>query len=89
MADKNQQQTPETRQQPEQQQQNRDKDRWGEGNYTAAENFREGEEKFVRDNRDRIPELGRSAKTALDGKEGEALRKAESDARGHSHAKGE
>lgn len=61
----------------------------GEGNYTASRNFRESEEKFVKENKERIPGLGKDAEKALDGAEGEALKKAEEKAKSHSHAKGQ
>jgi len=63
-----------------------DKDIHGEGNYSAARRFREGEEKFVKRNRDNIPEMAKKAEAATKGKSGEELRKAEEQARSHSHA---
>ena len=56
---------------------------FGEGNYTAAREFRKDEENFVRANRSRIPQMGREAEAALDGPEGEELRAAEAETRAH------
>lgn len=60
------------------------KDVIGEGNYTAAREFRRDEEAFVRDNRSRIPQMGRDAEAALEGPEGDTLRRAEDEARSHA-----
>lgn len=62
---------------------------YGEGNYTAARRFREDEEEFVAKNREKIPTMGKEAEKALDGSEGETLRRAEDRATSHSHARGE
>jgi hypothetical protein len=64
------------------------KDVPGEGNYTAARNFRKSEEKFVADNKNKIPDLARDAEKALDGPEGDDLKAAEERAKSHSHEKG-
>lgn len=56
----------------------------GEGNYTAAREFRKDEEAFVRANRSRIPQMGQDAEAALDGPEGGELRRAEDEARAHA-----
>jgi len=61
------------------------KDVIGEGNYTAAREFRRDEEAFVRANRSRIPEMGKDAERALEGPEGDELRAAEQEARAHGH----
>lgn len=61
------------------------KDVIGEGNYTAAREFRKDEEAFVRANRSRIPEMGKEAERALEGPEGDDLRQAEEEARAHGH----
>jgi hypothetical protein len=61
------------------------KDVIGEGNYTAAREFRKDEEAFVRANRSRIPEMGKEAERALEGPEGNDLRQAEEEARAHGH----
>ncbi|HEY8948607.1 MAG TPA: hypothetical protein VIM56_06960 [Rhizomicrobium sp.] len=61
------------------------KDVIGEGNYTAAREFRRDEEAFVRANRSRIPEMGKAAERALEGPEGDDLREAEQEARAHGH----
>ncbi len=47
----------------------------GEGNYDASRHYREGLEKSVKEGRSE--ELGEKAKKALEGSEGEDLRKAE------------
>lgn len=60
----------------------------GEGNYSAARRFRQGEEKFVAKNKRRIPGLGKDAEEALDGPEGDELRRAEDRAGAHSHSRG-
>lgn len=57
----------------------------GEGNYTAAREFRKDEENFVRANKARIPEMGKEAERALEGSEGASLRQAEEEARSHAH----
>lgn len=50
-------------------------DRGGEGNYDAARRYDAGVEKTVKEGR--TEELAEKAKQALDGQEGEELRKAE------------
>ena len=60
----------------------------GEGNYSAARRFRQGEEKFVAKNKHRIPSLGKEAEEALDGPEGDELRQTEDRAGAHSHSRG-
>jgi hypothetical protein len=57
---------------------------FGEGNYTAAREFRKDEEDFVRANRSRIPAMGHEAEAALEGPEGDDLRRAEAEARAHN-----
>lgn len=57
----------------------------GEGNYTAAREFRKDEQNFVRANKARIPEMGKEAERALEGSEGASLRQAEAEARSHAH----
>lgn len=52
-----------------------DGDRIGEGNYDATRRYREGLEKSVREGKSE--ELAEEAKKALEGEEGEELRKAE------------
>ena len=47
----------------------------GEGNYDASRHYREGLEKSVKEGRSN--ELGEKAKEAIEGTEGEDLRKAE------------
>jgi phage protein D len=56
----------------------------GEGNYTASREFRRDQTQFVMRNEDNIPEMGQQAARALDGSEGNELRKAEESARSHS-----
>ncbi|MEO6717315.1 MAG: hypothetical protein ABIM50_08730 [Novosphingobium sp.] len=48
----------------------------GEGNYEAAKQFDEAEAAFVKNRGNEIPGLAKSAADALDGPEGEDLRKA-------------
>lgn len=56
----------------------------GEGNYTASRNFRNEETSFIRNNREEIARKAKEAERALDGPEGDELRRAdeESGARG-------
>jgi hypothetical protein len=63
------------------------KDVIGEGNYTASRNFDRAEEKFVKKHKGEIPEMGKGAERALDGKEGRDLRDAEERAKSRSHDK--
>jgi len=49
----------------------------GEGSYTATRRFDKAQEKFVHDKKSEIPGMGKDAEKALDGPEGEELRKAE------------
>jgi sRNA-binding protein len=49
----------------------------GEGSYTAARNFDNKQKKFVQTHKADIPKMGKDAEAALDGPEGEKLRKAE------------
>ncbi|HEY1614071.1 MAG TPA: hypothetical protein VGF97_10310 [Rhizomicrobium sp.] len=58
----------------------------GEGNYTASRNFDRKQADFVKAHKTQIPDLGKQAEAALDGKEGEDLRRAEDEARSHAHA---
>ena len=53
----------------------------GEGSYTATRNFDKKQQKFVSEHKADIPLMGRDAEDALEGPEGEALRKAEEKAR--------
>lgn len=50
-------------------------DQSGEGNYDASRRYREGLEKSVQEGK--AEELGKEAKTALEGSEGQELREAE------------
>jgi hypothetical protein len=61
----------------------------GEGNYSASRRFDTEEAKFVERNKQKIPQMGKDAEKALDGPEGDELRKAEDRARAHSHSPGE
>jgi hypothetical protein len=54
---------------------NANPDLQGEGNYDASRHYREGLEKSVREGR--AEELGEEAKEALEGPEGDALKKAD------------
>jgi hypothetical protein len=56
----------------------------GEGDYEASRTFLKDQSDFVKENKARIPELGRDARSALEGSEGPALLAAEAEARGHS-----
>ena len=49
----------------------------GEGSYTAAHNYDEKLEKFVHDKKSEIPGMAKDAEKAIEGPEGEELRKAE------------
>jgi hypothetical protein len=49
----------------------------GEGSYEATRRFDKKEEKFVHDKKAEIPGMAKDAEKALDGPEGEELRKAE------------
>ena len=53
----------------------------GEGSYTATRNFDKKQQKFVSDHKADIPKMGKAAEAALQGPEGETLRKAEDAAR--------
>jgi hypothetical protein len=53
----------------------------GEGSYTATRNFDKKQQKFVSDHRADIDRMGKAAEAALEGPEGNALRKAEKTAR--------
>ena len=61
----------------------------GEGNYSASRRFDTQEAKFVERNKQKIPQMGKDAENALDGPEGDELRKAEDRARAHSHSPGD
>jgi hypothetical protein len=61
----------------------------GEGNYTAARRFRQGETRFVQRHRDKIAELGQEAEVTLEGGERNALEDAAARAASHSHSPGE
>jgi hypothetical protein len=56
----------------------------GEGNYTAARRFRESEEQFAARNKQKIPDMAKDAEKAIDGPEGDELRRAEDRARSHA-----
>jgi hypothetical protein len=49
----------------------------GEGNYDASRRYDKKLEKFVADRKSDIPKLAEEAERALDGPEGDELRKAE------------
>jgi hypothetical protein len=61
----------------------------GEGDYEASRTFLKDQSDFVKENKARIPEMGRDARSALEGSEGPALLAAEAEARGHSRSQGE
>ena len=56
----------------------------GEGDYEASRAFLKDQAGFVKENKARIPEMGKQAREALDGSEGPALMAAEAEAKGHS-----
>jgi hypothetical protein len=56
----------------------------GEGDYEASRAFLKDQSDFVKENKSRIPEMGRDARSALEGSEGPALLAAEAEARSHS-----
>ena len=49
----------------------------GEGSYEATRRFDKREEKFVHDNKAKIPGMAKDAEKAIEGPEGDELRKAE------------
>ncbi|HUO94438.1 MAG TPA: hypothetical protein VMU22_16045 [Rhizomicrobium sp.] len=53
----------------------------GEGSYEATRRFDEKQEKFVHDKKSEIPGMAKDAEKALEGPEGEDLRKAEETAK--------
>ena len=56
----------------------------GEGDYEASRAFLKDQADFVKENKARIPDMGKEARAALDGSEGPALMAAEAEAKGHS-----
>jgi hypothetical protein len=56
----------------------------GEGDYEATRAFDRDQAAFVKQNKAKIPAMGRQAKAALDGAEGASLRQAEAEARRHA-----
>lgn len=61
----------------------------GEGNYTAARRFRQGETRFVQRHADKSAELGQAAEPALGGEDRNVLEDAAARAAAHSHSPGE
>lgn len=57
------------------------KGEYGEGNYKASRKFLSEQSAFVKKNKSKISSMGKAAKAALDGKEGNALRAAEAKAK--------
>jgi hypothetical protein len=55
---------------------NKSKDVIGEGNYTAARNFRKNETAFIDNNRNTIARKAKEAEAAIDGPEGAELERA-------------
>jgi hypothetical protein len=53
----------------------------GEGSYAATRNFDKKQQKFVSKHKADIPKMGKDAEDALDGPEGDKLRKAEEKAK--------
>ncbi len=56
----------------------------GEGSYTAARDYQKSVRSFVSEKQDQIEELAESAEAALEGEEGELLRRAEEEGRSHA-----
>jgi hypothetical protein len=59
----------------------------GEGDYEGSRAFLKDQAGFVQANKDKIPEMGRQARDALEGSEGPSLMAAEAEAK--SHAQGD
>ncbi len=55
----------------------------GEGSYTAAREYDRGAEKTAKSGK--VEQKAREAKQAVDGPEGDALRRAEAEGKRHSH----
>jgi hypothetical protein len=49
----------------------------GEGNYKASRDYNQRTEKFLEENKGKVQSLAEEAAAALDGTEGDALRRAE------------
>jgi hypothetical protein len=56
----------------------------GEGNYKASKDYKERTERFLDKNGERIDDLARDAAEAVDGSEGDELRKAEEEGKSHA-----
>ena len=56
----------------------------GEGNYDASRRFDADQKAYVDKNKEAIPGLAEDAADALDGPEGDELRKAEAEGRSHA-----
>jgi hypothetical protein len=56
----------------------------GEGNYAAGIAFDKDQTNFVKRNKAKIPEMGKTAEKALEGPEGDSLRAAEQEAMSRS-----
>ncbi|HWF63003.1 MAG TPA: hypothetical protein VN685_00160 [Rhizomicrobium sp.] len=61
----------------------------GEGDYQASRSFLKDQGDFVKRHSSEIPGMGKAAEAALEGPQGDQLRAAEDEARGHSKAAGE
>jgi hypothetical protein len=61
----------------------------GEGDYQASRSFLKDQANFVKRHSSEIPGMGKEAEAALEGSQGDQLRAAEDEARGHSKAAGE
>jgi hypothetical protein len=57
---------------------------FGEGNYKATQRFDKAQEAFVHAHKSDIPAMGKAAEKALEGPEGNELRAAEEEAKGHA-----
>ena len=62
------------------------KDVLGEGNYTAARNFRKAETDYIDDHRATISHKAKEAEAAIDGPEGAELEEARVETAAHAHS---
>jgi hypothetical protein len=60
-----------------------DKGQQGEGSYEGSREYDERTKEFLAKKGKDVPQLAREAADALDGKEGDELRKAEADGKAH------
>jgi hypothetical protein len=62
-----------------------DKSQQGEGSYAGTREYDERTKQFLDKKGKDVPQLARDAADALDGKEGDELRKAEAEGKAHGH----